>query len=371
MALKLSIGSAIYNLEESFLREHIEGILGQLTDETELLLIDDCSTNHSPDICKEYAAKDPRIRYIRMDENSGLSSVRNRTVEEAEGEWIFFADGDDLFSDYFISTALKFMDEKYDIIIHERLKFTEQKQPDSPCRVKNTVELPPQAGKKISISCLCLDPNLGTQLGLPPRAFYHAAWGAFYRKDFLVKNHLLFPVGQKKAQDAVFNTRTYFYAQNIAYLPYIMYYYRNNPQGITHRYTENLQITLASLEKHLSACMQEYYPHDADVRERFVNHRIMAIIMDNLRLNIFHKDNPKSREQRKREYFNFIEEEPYKTAISVFDPQKSGRWEWHLPVKLIQSKNFRLLDFFFGNNTVFRYTCALDRRVYKKLKGKK
>ena len=71
MSVQLSIGTAVYNLEESFLRAHIDGLRGQLTDETELLLIDDCSTNNSGEVCKEYADADSRIRYIRMEENEG------------------------------------------------------------------------------------------------------------------------------------------------------------------------------------------------------------------------------------------------------------------------------------------------------------
>ena len=56
MPLKLSIATAVYNLDEAFLRAHIERICAQLTDECELLLIDDCSTNNSGEVCREYAA---------------------------------------------------------------------------------------------------------------------------------------------------------------------------------------------------------------------------------------------------------------------------------------------------------------------------
>ena len=224
MSVQLSIGTAVYNLEESFLRAHIDGLREQLTDETELLLIDDCSTNNSGEVCKEYADADSRIRYIRMEENGGLSSVRNRTIAEAQGKWIFFADGDDLFSEHFVETALRFREAQEDIIIHERLKFLEQKQEEQPCTVTALTPVKEGAGRELSISCMCLDPSYGTRCGLSSRAFYHAAWGALYRKEFLVKNNLLFPVGQKKAQDAVFNTEAYFHAERIAYLPYIMYY---------------------------------------------------------------------------------------------------------------------------------------------------
>lgn len=366
MSVQLSIGTAVYNLEESFLRAHIDGLRGQLTDETELLLIDDCSTNNSGEVCKEYADADSRIRYIRMEENGGLSSVRNRTIAEAQGKWIFFADGDDLFSEHFVETALRFQEAEEDIIIHERLKFLEQKQEEQPCTVTALTPLKEGAGRELSISCMCLDPSYGTRCGLSSRAFYHAAWGALYRKEFLVKNNLLFPVGQKKAQDAVFNTEAYFHAERIAYLPYIMYYYRGNPQGITRRYSADLPQIYEALLNLLLADKQAFYPDDAQVDASFRNHRIMAIVIDNMRLNIFHKDNPLSKEQRKKDFLAFIEQEPYRSAIESFDPKASDRWEWLLTVKLLQKKNFSLLNLFAGNDVLFNKLSGAYKRLKKR-----
>ncbi len=370
MQTKLSIGSAIYNIDETFLRAHIECVMRQLTEETELLLIDDCSTNNSGEICREYAAKDNRVRYISMGQNGGLSRVRNRTIEEAAGRWIFFADGDDLLSAHFVETALRFCDTDYEIIIHDRLKFADEKEigKESPCTVSELTELPAEAGRALSISCLCLDTGLAEPFGLPSRAFYHAAWGALYSKEFLLRYSLQFPDGQKKAQDSVFNTRVYYHAKNIAYLPYVMYYYRNNQQGITRRYSKDLPEISQSLIRHHQNCIREYYPGDADVQERYQRNRIMSNLIDNMRLNIFHKDNPKPRKQRKQEFLAFIEAEPYKTAIRCFDAKKSGRWEWRLPVSLIQKKRFTLLNLFVGNDTAFSLLCGIDKRLHKALR---
>ncbi len=367
MAIRLTIGTAVYNVDEQFLRAHIEGVLRQLTDETELLLIDDCSTNNSGEVCREYAETDSRVRYIRMDHNSWLSSVRNRTIAEAKGDWIFFVDGDDLLSDHCVETFLRFSDQynasEYDIVIHDRLKFVGQKEPEHPCELTGIKELPPEAGRALSISCLCLDPTLSKPFGLSSRAFYHAAWAALYSKEFLVKNDLLFPVKQKKAQDSVFNTEAYFYAKRIGYLPYVMYYYRGNEQGITRRYSADYLQMAQSLTDHLLACADKYFPGDADVEERFYNHRVLSLVMDNMRLNLFHKDNPNPREERKQAFLTFLETEPYKTAVSRFDPKASGRWEWHLPVRLCQKKRFAALDRFMGNPTAFRLLCGADRRL--------
>lgn len=365
MSVKLSIGTAVYNLDESLLRAHIENVRGQLTDETELLLIDDCSTNNSGDVCREYADTDSRVRYIRMEQNGGLSRVRNRTIEESAGKWIMFADGDDLLSDHFVETALRFYDADYEIIIHDRLKFLDEKEPEQPCAVSELTALPAGAGRELSISCLCLDPSRDASLGLSPRAFYHAAWGALYRRDFLVQNGLLFPAGQKKAQDSVFNTRAYFHAEKIAYLPYVMYYYRNNAQGITRRYSGDFPAMAASLLGHLNDCMQQYFPDDPEVAQSFRDHRVMAMAVDNLRLNVFHRDNPNDRKTRKRDFLAFIETEPYQSAIRSFDAKKTGRWEWDLPAVLMRKKRFATLDLFTRNPTAFGILCGIDKRLAK------
>ena len=367
MRIQLTIGTAVYNIDEPFLRAHIEGVLRQLTPETELLLIDDCSANNSGAVCREYAAKDSRVRYICMEQNGGLSRVRNRTIAEAAGEWIFFADGDDLLSDYFVETALKNCDKDYDIIIHERLKFADEKPEERPCTDAALTELPKGAGRKLSISCLCLDPSLGEKCGLPSRAFYHAAWGAVYKKDFLLRHRLQFPDGQKKAQDSVFNTYAYFYAEKIAYLPYVMYFYRNNAQGITKRYSKDLPQILQSLVGHHQRCIRQLYPGDQEVEACYQSNRLISNLVDNMWLNIFHKDNPKPRAVRKQEFLDFIEAEPYKTAIRNFDAKTSGRLDWHLPVILIRKKRFGLLNLFVGNDRLFRILCGIDKRLARRL----
>ena len=363
----LSIASAIYNLDEAFLRSHIEGIAAQLNDETELLLIDDCSTNNSGEVCKEYAEKDSRIRYINMGENGGLSRVRNRSIEEAQGKWVFFADGDDLLSSHFVETALRFCESDADIIIHDRLKFIDELPADEPCSVNELTFLPEEAGRALSISCLCLDPQPAKPFGLSNRAFYHAAWGAIYNRDFLIENKLIFPPGQKKAQDSVFNTETYYYAKKIAYLPHVMYFYRGNPQGITRRYSKDLLPVFKSLLDWLDKDKEKFYAGDSDVELRYSNHRIISVTVDYMRLNIFHKDNPKSKEERKADFLAFIEQEPFKSAIASFDPKASDRWEWLLTVKLIRKKNFSALDKFVGNDKAFAKLSGAYKRVAKLL----
>ena len=362
MSIRLTIGTAVYNVGEAFLRLHIEGIIKQLTDEVELLLIDDCSTDNSGEVCREYAEKDSRIRYIRMDKNSGLSSVRNRTIEEAKGKWIFFADGDDLLSEYAVETALRFYDTGFDVIIHNRGDFVYDKPAETACTVKELIKIPEKAGRDISISCLSIKPFDYAGYNMDKIAFFHAAWSALYRRDFLIENKLIFPVGQKKAQDSVFNTYTYFAAKNIAYLPYKMYYYRKNASGITKRYSKDFVDMAQMLIGHHMDCIKQLYPDDKAVVKAYSDYRLMSLTLDAMKLKFFHKDNPDPEKVRKKEFLDFVDTEPFKSAISDYKISKNDWWGWNLPILYVKKKNFKMLNFAIRHEKAFE--------IYGKVWGK-
>jgi len=89
----LSVIVPVYNTSE-FLRECVDSILGQAYQEIEVLLIDDGSTDDSLEICKEYQAKDARVRVFYKD-NEGLSLTRIYGVKRAKGRYVTFVDSDD------------------------------------------------------------------------------------------------------------------------------------------------------------------------------------------------------------------------------------------------------------------------------------
>lgn len=89
----ISIIVPVYKSENT-LGGCIESLLAQSYRNIEVLCVVDGSPDVCGDICDDYAAKDMRVRVIKR-ENGGVSSARNRGIEEAAGEYLMFVDSDD------------------------------------------------------------------------------------------------------------------------------------------------------------------------------------------------------------------------------------------------------------------------------------
>lgn len=91
--MKYSVIIPIYNAAKT-LHRCLNSLVPQLREDTELLLVDDGSTDASAEICADYAANCPQIR-IFSKQNGGVSSARNLGLDHAQGEYVLFVDSDD------------------------------------------------------------------------------------------------------------------------------------------------------------------------------------------------------------------------------------------------------------------------------------
>lgn len=106
--MKISIVIPIYN-KEKYVEACFESLLMQDFDGFEIVAVDDGSTDRSGEICDHMAERDSRIRVFHTP-NGGVTAARRKGVEQATGDYIMFADADDLFT----PNALSIM---YDSII--------------------------------------------------------------------------------------------------------------------------------------------------------------------------------------------------------------------------------------------------------------
>jgi len=95
----ISIITLTYN-HENYIAECIGSVLCQTYENWEMIIVDDASTDKTPYIVEQYAKKDNRIKFIRNEKNNGplfLDVNYNLALKEAQGEWIGYLEGDDVF----------------------------------------------------------------------------------------------------------------------------------------------------------------------------------------------------------------------------------------------------------------------------------
>ncbi|NED99615.1 glycosyltransferase [Phytoactinopolyspora halotolerans] len=107
---RVTVGLPVYN-GARFLRETLDSLLAQTFEDFELIICDNASTDDTPQICKEYAAKDSRIRYERQSENVGAAANYNRTFELGTGEFFKWSAHDDLCRPRFLEECMAAFDE--------------------------------------------------------------------------------------------------------------------------------------------------------------------------------------------------------------------------------------------------------------------
>jgi glycosyltransferase involved in cell wall biosynthesis len=105
---RVSVVMSVFN-GETFLSEAIESILGQIFDNFEFLVIDDGSTDRTPEILSTYERQDPRVRIIRQ-ENKGRATSLNIGINLAKTEFIARMDADDISLPHRFREQIEFLD---------------------------------------------------------------------------------------------------------------------------------------------------------------------------------------------------------------------------------------------------------------------
>ncbi|HAC87340.1 MAG TPA: glycosyltransferase family 2 protein [Gammaproteobacteria bacterium] len=94
----ISIVIPAYNYAQTLPRT-VESVVPQLSDDCELIIIDDGSTDNTPQVISDLQQKYPEKIAAERKINGGLASVRNRGIEIARGDWLIFLDADDEMAD--------------------------------------------------------------------------------------------------------------------------------------------------------------------------------------------------------------------------------------------------------------------------------
>ena len=113
----ISVILPTYDPDPTRLRRMTDSVLAQSFRDFELIMVDDGSRDEQRGEIEKIAALDSRIRLLRQ-ENSGVSRARNTGIAEAKGEYLAFADDDDVMSPWFLEEALEILKrENCDIVL--------------------------------------------------------------------------------------------------------------------------------------------------------------------------------------------------------------------------------------------------------------
>jgi glycosyltransferase involved in cell wall biosynthesis len=115
-APRVTIGLPVYN-GDAFLAAAIDSLLAQTYRDFELIISDNASTDGTEAICRDRAARDPRIRYYRSAKNRGAMWNFNYVVELARGEYFKWAAHDDVHEPTYVERCVEVLDRDPGVVL--------------------------------------------------------------------------------------------------------------------------------------------------------------------------------------------------------------------------------------------------------------
>ena len=287
--IKVSVIVPVYNVED-YLIECLTSIINQTLKEIEIICIDDCGTDNSINILKEYAKKDDRIRIISHKENKGLGPARNTGIKESKGEYISFIDSDDYISrDY--------LENLYNTII----KYDTD--------IVSTINIKRVVGEAISLYSI----NINKYLSIFQKIFnknhfegisnanikdekentknypFVVAWNKLYKRSFLLDNDLFFMDIKKGSEDEDFYQRLLLNSPSISYNHKSIYYYRERNYSLTEKYCSDPNFIINNI-----SLMQNSINYCKEKTPDLLNDlyiRIYELMISKFHQNIYQEDN--------------------------------------------------------------------------------
>lgn len=307
-----SIIVPVYN-SEKYIGDCVKSIRNQSFEEWELILVDDGSTDHSPEICDEFAAKDNRIRVIHQ-ENAGVSAARNAGIEKAGGDFLLFCDADDWLEE----DALEFFQnaqrvDDADIVFADLYAVSGSKKRYNKVFGKE-FDLPgSRIAGKLQRACIAYSCN-----PFPTKKPHISGLGSvgnkIIRTELVKANGILFDSYTFGVyEDNLFAIACLGRARQIAYVSKPVYNYRQVESSSIHRFrAESLEITRRICER-VKALIEK--SEDRESYEKALWVLVIRRLSEELRVYYFNPDNPTGVSGSRKELHRMLRSEPYASAI--------------------------------------------------------
>jgi glycosyltransferase involved in cell wall biosynthesis len=193
-APRLSIGLPVYNAE-AFLPQALDCLLTQTFENFEIVVCDNASADGTEQICRDYAGRDPRVRYFRNVTNLGAIANFNRTFELASAPLFKWAAHDDLHRGNYLESCVRLLDEDpAAVLAHSGTAFIGENGQEFPFDGATGSYIDPKTGAHQKPD----SPAIGDS-AIAATRFWHvlsrARWGshmfAVIRREALQRTHLL------------------------------------------------------------------------------------------------------------------------------------------------------------------------------------
>lgn len=208
---------------EAYLPECLDSLLNQSFCDWEAIIVDDGSPDRCGEIADEYAQKDSRFKVVHQ-QNGGLSAARNTGISLAKGDFVLFLDSDDMLNPDALTILSDYISDDTDVISFGSEHFYS----DEDGRLVANEAFNHCCRKKYQSGIEYLDYFVESR-GWGPSAACFYCW----RRDFLIREHLLFPVGLLH-EDELFVPIALYRAICVITLPEILYRYRMREGSIGH-----------------------------------------------------------------------------------------------------------------------------------------
>lgn len=186
----------------------VRSVLDQTLRNVEVVVVDDCSTDRTPEVVARLAAAEPRVRSIRLPENSGgCGRPRNVGMAQANGRYVMFLDSDDTLDRHACLNMMAAAERTGAELVSGR-------------SVRHYVD---RGTEESWIGRLFREQAVYESLAEGPQLFYDLlATNKMYSRDFLVNQKLTFPE-DRLYEDMLFATHAYLTANRIAVIPHRVY----------------------------------------------------------------------------------------------------------------------------------------------------
>ena len=244
--VQVSIIIPVYNTGE-YLKECLDSVTNQTLKNIEIICIDDCSTDSSLDILKQYAERDARIKVIHNKENMGApGAVKNIGIRIAKGEYLGFVDSDDYVDlDYFEKLYYLAAANNSDVAASLKTVFFGQ---SNRCRIFDCPEGPLSAAKD----------------KFPLLKVSGSNCSKIYRKEMVLRNQITCCEIRNIAEDNYFSMLSMVMANHIVTTPDTAYYYRRRRHSITDKLRTKSDFPIFDIYKSIDQYVIENIENEID-----------------------------------------------------------------------------------------------------------